>query len=109
MLGLNSDASVRRLKGEGRPVNDERDRAAVLAALAAVDAVVVFPEDTPLTLIEALRPDMLVKGADYTIDQVVGADVVQGYGGRVVLVPIMPGRSTSGTIVRLRTVAGGES
>jgi D-beta-D-heptose 7-phosphate kinase/D-beta-D-heptose 1-phosphate adenosyltransferase len=72
VLGLNSDASVRRLKGEGRPVNDERDRAAVLAALASVDAVVLFSEDTPMRLIEALRPDVLVKGADYTIEQVVG-------------------------------------
>ena len=85
--------------------------AIALLALAAriASAEPVCGSNTPLTLIEALRPDMLVKGADYTIDQVVGADVVQGYGGRVVLVPIMPGRSTSGTIVRLRTVAGGES
>lgn len=108
VLGLNSDASVRRLKGEGRPVNNERDRAAVLAALASVDAVVVFSEDTPLELISALKPDVLIKGADYTIDQVVGADVVQKAGGRVVLVPLVPGRSTTGTIGKLRAVGGRE-
>jgi len=107
VLGLNSDASVRRLKGEGRPVNDEHDRACVLAALASVDAVVLFAEDTPLSLIEALKPDILVKGADYTVDQVVGAEVVRQAGGRVVLVDIVAGRSTSGTIARLRARAGG--
>ena len=105
VLGLNSDASVRRLKGPGRPVNDQHDRACVLAALASVDAVVVFEEDTPLALIEALLPDILVKGADYTIDTVVGADVVQKAGGRVVLVDLVAGKSTTGTIGKLR--AGG--
>jgi D-beta-D-heptose 7-phosphate kinase/D-beta-D-heptose 1-phosphate adenosyltransferase len=107
VLGLNSDASVRRLKGAGRPVNGEHDRACVLAALAAVDAVVVFEEDTPLKLIEALRPDILVKGADYTVEQVVGHEVVQSYGGRVVLIDLVAGRSTTATIGRLR--AGGTS
>lgn len=102
VLGLNSDASVRRLKGPGRPVNDEHDRACVLAALASVDAVVVFEEDTPLALIEALKPDILVKGADYTIDQVVGAEIVQKAGGRVVLVDLVAGKSTTGTIGKLR-------
>jgi len=102
VLGLNSDASVRRLKGPGRPVNDQHDRACVLAALASVDAVVVFDEDTPLTLIEALLPDILVKGADYTIDTVVGADVVQKAGGRVVLVDLVAGKSTTGTIGKMR-------
>ena len=106
ILGLNADASVRRLKGEGRPVNDEHDRACVLAALASVDAVVLFSEDTPLALIEMLRPDILVKGADYTVEQVVGADVVRQAGGRVVLVDIVAGRSTTGTIARLRARAG---
>jgi D-beta-D-heptose 7-phosphate kinase/D-beta-D-heptose 1-phosphate adenosyltransferase len=105
VLGLNSDASVRRLKGPGRPVNDQHDRACVLAALASVDAVVVFEEDTPLSLIEALLPDILIKGADYTIDRVVGADVVQKAGGRVVLVDLVAGKSTTGTIGRMR--AGG--
>lgn len=108
VLGLNSDASVRRLKGEGRPVNDERDRAAVLAALACVDAVVLFSEDTPMRLIETLRPDVLVKGADYTIEQVVGGAFVESIGGRVALVPLVPGRSTTGTIGRLRA-AGSKS
>lgn len=106
VLGLNSDASVRRLKGEGRPVNDQHDRACVLAALASIDAVVVFEEDTPLRLIEALKPDILVKGADYTVDQVVGGDVVQAYGGRVVLVDLVAGKSTTGTIGKLRAGSG---
>jgi D-beta-D-heptose 7-phosphate kinase/D-beta-D-heptose 1-phosphate adenosyltransferase len=106
VLGLNSDASVRRLKGEGRPVNDQHDRACVLAALASVDAVIVFEEDTPLKLIEALKPDILVKGADYTVDQVVGADVVQKAGGRVVLIDLVAGKSTTGTIGKLRASSG---
>ncbi|TIX24630.1 D-glycero-beta-D-manno-heptose-7-phosphate kinase [Mesorhizobium sp.] len=105
VLGLNSDASVRRLKGAGRPVNDQHDRACVLAALASVDAVVVFEEDTPLALIEALLPDILVKGADYTVGTVVGAEVVQKAGGRVVLVDLVAGKSTTNTIGKLR--AGG--
>lgn len=90
-LGLNSDASVRRLKGPPRPFNKVRDRALVLAALAAVDAVVVFGEDTPLELIKALRPDILVKGADYRNGTVAGAE----YSGRVRLVPLLKGRSTT--------------
>ncbi|MDA8131983.1 MAG: adenylyltransferase/cytidyltransferase family protein [Elusimicrobia bacterium] len=90
-LGLNSDASVRRLKGPARPINKARDRALVLAALQAVDAVVVFGEDTPLKLIKALRPDVLVKGADYTNGTVVGAE----YAGMVRLVPLLKGRSTT--------------
>ena len=98
VLGLNSDASVRRLKGESRPINGEEDRAVVLSALAAVDLVVIFAEDTPLTLIERLKPDVLVKGADYTIDTVVGADIVQAYGGKVVLAKLVPGKSTTGLI-----------
>jgi D-beta-D-heptose 7-phosphate kinase/D-beta-D-heptose 1-phosphate adenosyltransferase len=101
IVGLNSDASARRLKGGGRPVQDEAARAAVLAALADVDQVVIFAEDTPLGLIEALRPDVLIKGAEYTLAQVVGAEFVQGYGGRVLLAEILPGHSTTGTIERL--------
>ncbi|MBL28601.1 MAG: bifunctional heptose 7-phosphate kinase/heptose 1-phosphate adenyltransferase [Rhodospirillaceae bacterium] len=101
VVGLNSDASVRRLKGDGRPVQSETARAMVLASLAAVDLVVVFAEDTPLRLIELLRPDVLIKGADYTIETVVGADVVQGYGGRVVLADLVPGHSTTETIARM--------
>ncbi len=96
-LGLNSDASVRRLKGAPRPFNKARDRALVLAALAAVDAVVVFGEDTPLKLIKALRPDILVKGADYRNGTVVGAE----YAGRVALIPLLKGRSTTGLAAKL--------
>lgn len=90
-LGLNSDASVRRLKGAPRPFNKVQDRALVLAALQAVDAVVVFGEDTPLELIKALRPDILVKGADYRNSTVAGAE----YAGRVALIPLLKGRSTT--------------
>jgi len=101
VVGLNSDASVRRLKGESRPVQGEAARAAVLASLASVSRVVIFNEDTPLSLIAALKPDVLVKGADYRVDQVVGADIVQGYGGRVLLAELAPGHSTTATIERL--------
>jgi D-beta-D-heptose 7-phosphate kinase/D-beta-D-heptose 1-phosphate adenosyltransferase len=90
-LGLNSDASVRRLKGAPRPFNKAADRALVLAALQAVDAVVIFGEDTPLKLIKALRPDILVKGADYRDSTVVGAE----FAGRVALIPLLKGRSTT--------------
>jgi len=90
-LGLNSDASVRRLKGAPRPFNKAGDRALVLAALQAVDAVVVFGEDTPLKLIKALKPDILVKGADYRNSTVVGAE----FAGRVALIPLLKGRSTT--------------
>jgi len=96
-LGLNSDASVRRLKGPARPINKAGDRALVLAALAAVDAVIVFSEDTPIKLIKALRPDILVKGADYRNGTVVGAE----YAGRVALVPLLKGRSTTGLAAKL--------
>jgi D-beta-D-heptose 7-phosphate kinase/D-beta-D-heptose 1-phosphate adenosyltransferase len=102
ILGLNSDASVKRLKGPDRPVNDEASRALVLAALENVDGLVIFEEDTPQEIIQALRPDVLVKGADYTIDQVVGADFVQSTGGTVVLAEIKAGHSTTATIRKLR-------
>ena len=101
IVGLNSDASTRRLKGDGRPIQSEAARAAVLASLANVDLVVVFGEDTPLKLIEALRPDVLVKGADYARDEVVGADLVERHGGKLILVELAPGHSTSGTIGRM--------
>ncbi|MBM3492566.1 MAG: D-glycero-beta-D-manno-heptose 1-phosphate adenylyltransferase [Alphaproteobacteria bacterium] len=104
VVGLNSDASVRRLKGVGRPVQSETARAVVLASLASIDLVVLFEDDTPLALIEALRPDVLVKGADYSIEQVVGAEAVGRWGGRVLLARLLEGHSTSGTIRRL--VAG---
>lgn len=101
IVGLNSDASVARLKGAGRPVQPEAARALVLGALAAVDLVIVFAEDTPLVLIDALKPDVLVKGADYRIDQVVGGDMVAAYGGRVLLAELEPGFSTTRTISRI--------
>ncbi len=101
VVGLNSDSSVTRLKGEGRPVQSEAARAAVLSSLELVDMVVIFDEDTPLDLIAAVRPDVLIKGADYKLETVVGADVVQEYGGKVVLAELEPGHSTSATIERI--------
>ena len=101
VVGLNSDESVRRLKGESRPVQSEVARATVLASLLSVDLVVIFAEDTPLELIRALKPDVLVKGADYTVDKVVGADMVQSYGGRVLLADLAAGHSTTATIARM--------
>ena len=103
VVGLNSDDSVRRQgKGPDRPVNDEHARAAVLAALEPVDCVHVFDDDTPLTLIEAVAPDVLVKGADYAPDQVVGRDFVEASGGRLHLAPLVPGHSTTATLERLQ-------
>ena len=102
VVGLNSDPSVRRLKGAGRPVQPEAARAAVLASLASVDLVTVFEEDTPEALVAALHPDMLVKGANYTLDQVVGADLVRGWGGIVMLAELLPGHSTAATVERIR-------
>jgi len=102
VVGLNSDASVRRLKGPTRPVQPEAARAAVLASLAAVDLVCVFDEDTPLELIAALRPELLVKGADYAVEDVVGHEMVEGWGGRVMLAQLLPGHSTTATVARLR-------
>ena len=98
---LNSDGSVSKLKGDGRPVQSEAARAAMLASLETVDAVVIFPEKTPLALIKAFKPDVLVKGADYDLAGVVGADVVKKQGGRVLLARIDPGHSTSATIARM--------
>jgi len=102
VVGLNSDASVRKLKGDDRPLNPLDARVQVLAGLQAVDYVVVFEEATPLALIQALRPDVLVKGADYRLDEVIGADLVQSYGGRVHLAPLRQGYSTSGLLQRMR-------
>lgn len=102
VVGLNSDDSVRRLKGPDRPVNGEEDRAYLLAALASVDYVTVFGDDTPRDLIAALLPDVLVKGGDYTRETVVGADEVEAAGGRVALVPLVPGRSTTSILERAR-------
>ena len=102
VVGLNSDASTRRLKGATRPIQPEPARAAVLASLAAVDLVCIFAEDTPRETLEALRPDLLIKGADYTIETVVGADMVQSWGGRVLLAELLAGHSTTATVARLR-------
>lgn len=102
VVGLNGDESVRRLKGEGRPLNEFEDRALVLASMEFVDAVVRFDEDTPLRLIEAILPDMLVKGGDYRPEQIVGAAEVIAAGGRVEVVPLVPGRSTSNIIERAK-------
>lgn len=101
ILGLNDDASVQRLKGQGRPVNTLEDRARVLSALGCVGAVIAFSEDTPLRLIEALKPDVLVKGADYRKDQVVGGTFVESYGGRIALIDLVKGKSTTDTIAKI--------
>jgi rfaE bifunctional protein nucleotidyltransferase chain/domain len=102
VVGVNGDESVRRLKGVDRPVRGEAERCYVLAALSMVDAVVVFGNDTPLELIGALRPNVLVKGGDYTEASIVGAREVRGWGGDVVVIPLTPGHSTTSTIERLR-------
>jgi rfaE bifunctional protein nucleotidyltransferase chain/domain len=101
VVGVNSDASTRRLKGNSRPVVEEDDRATVLAALASVDYVCVFDEDTPLTLIQEIVPDVLVKGADWGIDNVVGREVVEAAGGLVKTIEFLPGRSTSALIKKI--------
>lgn len=103
IVGLNSDVSVRKLKGADRPVNREQDRAEILCALEFVDYVVVFEEDTPYRLIEMIQPDILTKGGDYAPDEVVGKDIVEGRGGRLVLIPFVDGKSTSGMIQRIRS------
>ncbi len=102
IVGLNSDASVRRLKGPERPVRGEADRAYVLAALRCVDVVTVFDEDTPLELVRRILPDVIVKGGDYTEETVVGAADVRARGGHVVIVPLTPGQSTTSIIETLR-------
>lgn len=104
VVGLNADASVKRLKGSERPLNDERSRALVLASLIIVDAVIIFEEDTPLELITAVMPDVMVKGGDYTIDQVAGAKEVMAAGGRVVINKIVEGFSTTGMIEKIRSL-----
>lgn len=102
VIGLNTDASVRALKGAGRPVVHQDDRAYVLAGLGSVDAVTLFDEDTPANLIAALVPDVLVKGGDYTPENVVGRDIVENAGGRVVIIPFVSGRSTTGLLERMK-------
>jgi D-beta-D-heptose 7-phosphate kinase/D-beta-D-heptose 1-phosphate adenosyltransferase len=105
VVALNSDASTRRLKGPSRPVNSLADRMAVIAALASVDAVISFDDDTPLELIRRLRPDVLMKGADYTLETVVGAEEVIATGGRVALIDLVAGHSTTKVIDRLQAPA----
>lgn len=101
VVGVNTDDSVRRLKGPHRPVRSEADRAYVLASLEAVDAVVLFADDTPLDLILALRPDVIAKGGDYTVDTIVGAREVREWGGDAVVIPLTPGHSTTRIIEKL--------
>lgn len=102
VVGVNEDASVRRLKGEGRPFVAFAERARLLAALELVDFVVGFPEDTPAEIIEAVVPDVLVKGGDWSLDRIVGRATVEGHGGRVVSVPLVEGRSTTNLVERIR-------
>lgn len=102
IVGLNTDASVKRLKGESRPINNEAARSLVMASLLMVDAVVLFDEDTPLELINFIMPDVLVKGGDYTIDQIAGAKEVLAAGGRVVINPVLDGFSTTRIIEQVR-------
>ena len=101
VVGVNSDASVRRLKGPSRPVQNENDRAEILAALGCVDWAVIFPEDTPENLIHQVRPDFLVKGGDWKIEQIVGASFVQSYGGQVLSLNFIEGRSTTKIIEKI--------
>ena len=107
IVGLNSDASVRRNKGPERPINPEPERAELLEALACVDAVVVFDEETPAAIIEAIQPDVLVKGADWAEDAIVGRDTVEARGGRVVRVPVEQGYSTTALIEKIRAAGRG--
>lgn len=106
VIGLNSDASVQRLKGPTRPVNTQHDRAVVLSSLKAVDYVCIFDEDTPYELIKAIQPDVLVKGGDYLVEQIVGADIVSARGGRVLSLPFVEGKSTTSIIERMKVVPG---
>lgn len=102
VVGLNSDASVRRIKGPERPLNDEKDRAEVLSALSSVDHVLIFREETPLKLIQALRPQVLVKGGDWKKKDVIGGSFVEAHGGRVRLIPYIRGFSTTGLLEKIR-------
>ena len=104
VVGLNSDDSVRRLKGPTRPINGEKERAFVLASLAFVDYITLFEEDTPENLIKVVQPDVLVKGGDYTIDQIVGADFVMQHGGTVTTIPFVEGYSSTQIIEQLKTI-----
>jgi D-beta-D-heptose 7-phosphate kinase/D-beta-D-heptose 1-phosphate adenosyltransferase len=103
IIGLNTDSSVSELKGPGRPVNNQIDRAIVLSALKSVDFVVFFEEDTPYNLIKLLQPDVLVKGGDYTVENIVGADIVRQNGGEVKIIPLVQGKSTSNIIEKINS------
>jgi len=105
IVAVNSDASVKRLKGPQRPVNNERSRALLLASLVMVDAVIIFEEDTPLNLVKALMPDVMVKGGDYTVEQIAGAKEVIANGGKVVINPLIDGISTTGIIEKMQQMA----
>ena len=102
IVGLNADASVRRNKGPARPITPEQERAEVLAALSSVDAVVIFGEDTPGEIVAALQPDILVKGADWPADQIVGRDTVEAHGGKVILMPVEQGWSTTSIVEKIQ-------
>jgi rfaE bifunctional protein nucleotidyltransferase chain/domain len=102
IVGVNSDRSVRAIKGPARPITRDAERAEVLAALTCVDGVVIFDEDTPYELIAALQPDVLVKGADWAEDAIVGRDIVEAHGGRVVRMPLEPGHSTSAIVAKIK-------
>jgi rfaE bifunctional protein nucleotidyltransferase chain/domain len=104
IVGLNADASVRRNKGPSRPINSERERAELVAALACVDAVVLFDDDTPAAIIRSIQPDVLVKGADWAADQIVGRDTVEARGGRVVRVEVEKGYSTTALVEKVRSL-----
>ena len=104
VVGVNSDASVQRLKGPTRPVNSEEDRATLLSGLRCVDAVTVFEEDTPVPLLEVLQPEVHVKGGDYKVEDLPEAETVKAYGGRIVIIDLVPGRSTTGLIEKTRTL-----
>ena len=105
IVGVNSDESVRRLKGPRRPVRTDAERAYVLAALECVDLVVIFPEDTPLNLVKHIKPDVIVKGGDYSEETIVGAAEVKEWGGKVVVVPLTPGHSTTAIIRKLSEIS----
>jgi D-beta-D-heptose 7-phosphate kinase/D-beta-D-heptose 1-phosphate adenosyltransferase len=105
IVAVNSDASVKRLKGPQRPVNNERSRALLLASLVMVDAVIIFEEDTPLNLVKELMPDVMVKGGDYTVEQIAGAKEVIANGGRVIINPLIDGISTTGIIEKMQQMA----
>ncbi|MEW6686083.1 MAG: D-glycero-beta-D-manno-heptose 1-phosphate adenylyltransferase [Candidatus Edwardsbacteria bacterium] len=109
IVGLNSDASTKRIKGEKRPIVPQEDRAVILSALACVDYVCLFDEDTPLKLIEAILPDILVKGADWKVEEIVGKEIVERAGGKVVQIDFLEGKSTSGLINRILRTQGKDS